>query len=154
MVQVRSPRTCALDRILRGGGGVGAAGGGPPSQDAWFALLQPPALGLLAPVVVAAQRREVALAGGPAEMPRRSVIQVTVRGRVPAARRGARGVAGSDQVAKFAAGPVAGLGLGVLAGPADDLVELQGAGVGGSFGVPAGRAGVRGGGPVRVQDGV
>ena len=87
-------------------------------------------------------------------MPRRRMIQVTVRGGVPAARRGARGVAGGYQVAEFAAGPVAALGLGVLAGAADDGVEFQGAGVGGPFGVAAGGAGVRGGGPVGVQHGV
>jgi len=82
------------------------------------------------------------------------VIQVAAGGGLPAARRGARGVAGGDQVAEFAAGPVTGLGLGVITGPADDRVELQGARVGGPFGVRAGRAGVRGGGPVRVQGGV
>src|ERR1700677_2713472 len=43
---------------------------------------------------------------------------------------------------------------GAEQGPADDLVELQGPGVGRPVGVPAGRAGVRGGGPVGVQHGV
>jgi hypothetical protein len=35
---------------------VGASGGGSPSQDAWFTLFQPPALGLFAAVVMAAER--------------------------------------------------------------------------------------------------
>ena len=40
--------------VLGGVGGVGAAGGSVPDQDARFGLLQPPALGLLAAMVVSA----------------------------------------------------------------------------------------------------
>ena len=82
------------------------------------------------------------------------MIQVAAGGGLPAARCGARGVAGGDQVPELAAGPVTALGLGVIAGPADDGVELQGPGVGRAAGVRAGGAGVRGGGPVGVQRGV
>ena len=39
-----------------GGGGVGPAGGRPPDQDAGLRLLHPPPLGLLAPMVVTAER--------------------------------------------------------------------------------------------------
>src|SRR5450755_3488415 len=99
--------------------------------------------------MMTAQRGQITFAGDPAAMPRRGVIQVAVGGGMPAAWRGARGVAGGDQVAEFAAGPVAPLGLGVIAGAADDGAEFQGAGVGGAGGVAAGGAGVRGGGPVR-----
>jgi hypothetical protein len=42
-----------LERVFGGGGGEGASGRGFPLEDAWFWLSQLPALGLLAPVVVA-----------------------------------------------------------------------------------------------------
>ena len=55
-----------LDGVLGWGGGVGTADGGVPDQDAGCGLVQPPALGLLAAMVVAAQRGQIALAGPPA----------------------------------------------------------------------------------------
>jgi hypothetical protein len=82
------------------------------------------------------------------------VVQVTAGRGLTAAGRGAGRVAGGDQVPEFTAGPVAAVGLGVVAGAADDGVEFQGAGVGGAAGVRAGGAGVGGGGAVGVQDGV
>ncbi len=45
-----------LEGILGGGGGVGAAGRGAPDQDAGLGMLQPPALGLLAAMMVPAER--------------------------------------------------------------------------------------------------
>jgi hypothetical protein len=52
-------RSIHLDGVLGGGDGVGAAGWGVPDQHAGFGLVEVPALGLLVPVVVAAQRLEV-----------------------------------------------------------------------------------------------
>src|SRR5580704_5620798 len=97
-----------LDEIFRGGGGVGAAGGCSPSQDAWLGLFEPPALGLFDPVVMPAQRGQVAFARDPAAVPRCRVVQVAVDGGVAAAGCGAGGVAGGDEVAEFAAGAVGG----------------------------------------------
>src|SRR4029077_15743277 len=85
--------------------------------------VQPPALGLLAAMMVTAQRRQVALAGAAAMVMGVGVVQVASRGAAAAARRGAGRVAGPDQVLEGAAGPVPGLGPGVRARPADDRVE-------------------------------
>jgi hypothetical protein len=54
-----------------------------------------------------------------------SVIQVAAGGGLAAARGGAPGVAGGDQVLEGAAGPVAVLGLGMVAGAADDRVQPE-----------------------------
>ena len=48
------------------------------------------------------------------------MVQVAAGGGPAAARGGAPGAAGADQVLEFAAGPVAGLGLGVVALAAGD----------------------------------
>jgi len=133
---------------------VGTSGRGPPLQDAWFWHFEPPALGLFHAVMVTAERGGVTGTGETTEMPGSGVIQIAAGGGLPAARRGARRVPGGDQVAELAAGPVAGVSLGVVAGAADDGVELEGAGVGGTAGVRAGSAGVRGGGAVRGQRGI
>jgi hypothetical protein len=123
-------------------------------RDAWFWLFEPPALCLFNAVVVAAERGEVTGTRESAMVPGIGVIKVAAGRRLPAPRRRAGRVAGGDQVPERAAGPVAGLGLGVIAGAADDGAELQGPGVGGAGGVRAGSAGVRGGGAVRVQRGI
>ena len=106
------------------------------------------------------------------------MVQVAAGGGPAAARRGAPGAAGADQVPEGAAGPVAGLGAGVVAGAAGDRghVDAQAARVvlragagrrvgaqGGTTGdgevgaarwrVPAGDAAVGGGGAVGVQRG-
>src|SRR5580704_5626680 len=60
---------------------------------------------------------EVTFAGQATLVPRGGVVQVAAGGGTAAARGGAGGVAGADQVLEFAAGPVAGLGAGVVAGP-------------------------------------
>src|SRR5579859_1932345 len=153
--------------VAGGGGGVGAAGGGAPDQDAGLGLLQPPALGLFTSMVVTAQRRQIAFAGPAALVMRLGVVEVAGGGAAPAARRGARGVARLDPVREFPAGPVAVLGLGMLAGAADDRCKssdfqevLQSADRRGSGrpwpGSPragAGGAVVGGGGAVGVQGG-
>src|SRR5207302_4789201 len=105
------PAKTQLHRVLGRGSGAGAAGWGPPFQDAGFGLLEPPAQGLLAPVVVSAKGGEVAGAGRAAVVPGGGVVQVAAGGGLPAAGRGAPGVPGGDQVPQRAAGPVAVLGL-------------------------------------------
>jgi hypothetical protein len=52
-------RSSGLDGVLGGGSDVGASGWGVPDQDAGLGLVQPPSVGLLAAVVVPAERREV-----------------------------------------------------------------------------------------------
>src|ERR1700722_13694292 len=159
-----------------GGGGVGAAGGGAPSQDAGFGLLELPALGLFAPVMMPAQGREVAFAGQAALVPGGGVVQVAADRGTAAAGRGAGGVAGADQVLEGAAGGVAALAVGGVARTAGDEGQrggedsrwpgarrsgTRGSGAGWSgagwsgagWGVAAGEAGVGGGGAVGVQGG-
>jgi hypothetical protein len=91
-----------------------------PDQDAWFGLLELPSVTLFVFVVVPAQRGEVTFAGEAALVPGDGVVQVTAGGGSAAARGGAPGAAGADQVLEFAAGPVPGLGLGVVAVAAGD----------------------------------
>src|ERR1017187_7699920 len=55
-------RAVALERVRGGGAGVGPPGGCPPGQDAGCGLFEPPSFGLLAPVVVPAERRVDAFA--------------------------------------------------------------------------------------------
>src|ERR1035441_8250411 len=51
----RTSRTAGLERVFGGsGGGVGPAGWCAPGQDARFGLVEPPAFGLLTPVMVSA----------------------------------------------------------------------------------------------------
>jgi hypothetical protein len=59
-----SPRG-RLDRVDRGGGGVGASGRDAPGQYPRLRLLEPPSLGLLAPVMMSAEGRIDALADTP-----------------------------------------------------------------------------------------
>ena len=87
-----------LAGVLGGGGGVGAAGRGVPDQDAGLGLFQPPAVGLLAAMMMAAQRGQVAFAGAAAFVVGVGVVQVAAGGAAAAAGRGAGGVAGVDQV--------------------------------------------------------
>ena len=79
-------RSRGLDGVLVGCGHVGASGGSVPDQDAGLGLVQPPSVGLLAPVMVPAQRRQVALARQAALVPGHGVVQVAA-GRGPAAAR-------------------------------------------------------------------
>jgi hypothetical protein len=83
--------------------------GGAPDQDAGFWLVQPSAFGLLAPVVMTAQRGQVAGAGDPALVPGPGVVQVAAGGRLAATGRGRRTPrprpAGSRPPATPAAGP-------------------------------------------------
>jgi len=112
--------SCLLYRVLGGGGGEGPSVRGPPDQDPWFRLSQLPSPGLLAPVVVPAQRRDSAFAGDPAFVPGEGVVQVAA-GRGPAAAGcGAPGAPGADQVLEFAAGLVPGLGVAVVTAAAGD----------------------------------
>ena len=53
-VHLGTDKESPLEGVLGGGGGVGATGGGAPDQDAGFGLFQPPALGLLAGMMVPA----------------------------------------------------------------------------------------------------
>ena len=93
---------------------------GPPLQHTRFRLIQLPSLGLLAPMMVPAQRSKSAFAGEPALVPGEGVVQVAA-GRGPAAAgRGAPGAAGADQVLELAAGLVPGLGMPVIASAAGD----------------------------------
>src|SRR5205823_5837651 len=112
-----------LDDVLGGGGGVGAAGRGVPDQDAGSWLFQPPAVGLLAAMMMPTQRGQVALTCPAALVVRVGVVQIAGRGAAAAARRGAGGAARPDQVLESAAGPVAVLGAGVVTWPADHRGE-------------------------------
>src|SRR5580692_1185913 len=67
-----------------------------------------------------AQRGEITFAGDATLVPGDGVVQVAAGGGPAAARGGAPGAAGADQVLEFAAGPVAGLGVGVVAVAAGD----------------------------------
>src|SRR5580692_13003786 len=67
-----------------------------------------------------AQRGEITFAGDAALVPGDGVVQVAAGGGPAAARGGAPGAAGADQVLECAAGPVAGLGVGVVAVAAGD----------------------------------
>ena len=148
-----------LGQVIGGCGGVGAAGGRSPHQDARFRLRQPPAFRLFCAVVVPAERSKIALAGEPALIPRDRVVQVTAGGGTAAAWRGAGSGAGPDEVLEGAAGVVAGLGAGVVAGTAGDGDQrgLEGEGIvrgaDARGRVAAAEAGVGGGSAVRVQRG-
>ena len=80
------------------------------------------------------------------------MVQVAAGRRPVAARGGTSSVSGGDQVPQFAAGPVAGVGLGMMARATDDGVEREVPQIRGAA-VPAGGTGVRGGGAVWVQGG-
>jgi hypothetical protein len=92
-------------------------------QEAWFRLSQRPALGLLAPVVVPAQGREIAFAGDSAFVPGQGVVQVAAGGGAGAAGCGAAGATGPDEVLELAAGPVPGFGVAVVAAAAGDRCQ-------------------------------
>src|SRR5580704_4278986 len=76
-----------------------------------------PPPGLLAPMMMPAQRSDPAFAGEPALVPREGVVQVAP-GRGPAAAR--RGAPGADQMLELAAGLVPGLGVPVITPAAGD----------------------------------
>ena len=107
-----------------------------------------------------ARWRQVTFAGGAALVPGAGVVQVAADGGTAAARRGAGGAAGPDQVSQLAAGVVAGLGVGMVAQTAGHRGQrsLQQAGrpargSGARRRVPAGQAAVCGGGTVGVEGG-
>jgi hypothetical protein len=137
--------TPSLLRVLGGSGGEGASGRGFPFQDTRFRLSQLPPLGLLAPVVMATQRREPALAGDPAHVPRNGMVQVAAGGWAAAARRGALGATGPDQVLELAAGLVPGFGMVMVAAAPGNRVQpdpqgpqvVLGPGIGRGLGVRA-----------------
>ena len=120
MGPARTPWSRGLDGVDGGDGREGASVRGSPLQDTWFRLSQLPPLGLLAPVVVPAQRGQPAFAGEPALVPRDGMVQVAARRWPAAARRAAPGAAGADQVLELAAGLVPGFGVPVVAAAAGD----------------------------------
>ena len=89
------------------------AGRGGPDQDAAAGLFQLPPVTLFAFMMMPAQRSDITLTCDPAPVPRLSVIEVTASRGLGAARRGASGVPGVDQVLQLAAGPVAAFGPGI-----------------------------------------
>jgi hypothetical protein len=113
------------DGVLGGGGGVGPAAGGAPYENARFRLIEAPALSLLDPVMVPAQRSHPAFAGEAAQVPGDRMVQVAAGRRAAASGRGAAGVPGADQVLEFAAGLVPGLGMAVIAGAPGDHGQLD-----------------------------
>ena len=74
-------------------------------------------------MVVSAERGQVTGAGQSALIPGDRVIQIAASGGTATAGGAATRVARVDQVLELAAGPVPVLGLGVVAGAADDGVE-------------------------------
>src|ERR1700753_2128764 len=86
-----------------GGGEVATAGGGGPAHDSRLGLVEERALGLVAAMVVAAERGQVALAGQAALVVGLGVVEVAAGGRSLAAGRAAGGGAGPDQVVEGAA---------------------------------------------------
>jgi hypothetical protein len=116
----------ALDRIFGGCGGIGSAGGRVPDQHAGFGLFEVPAFGLFAAMVAAAERGQVAFAGGAALVPGAGVVQVAACRGPGAARGGACAAAGADDVGEGPAGVVADLGAGMVAGPAGDRDQRGG----------------------------
>jgi len=79
-------------------GDVAAAGRRCPAHDSGRDLLQPPALGLLAAMMVPAERGEAALAGPTAVGVGHGMVQVALRGWPSAPGSGAHGGARPDQV--------------------------------------------------------
>ncbi|HEV2374125.1 MAG TPA: hypothetical protein VGS19_18460 [Streptosporangiaceae bacterium] len=69
-----------------------------PDQHARTWLFEVPTVRLLGPVVPTAQWRQVALAGPPAPLAGKGVVNVTAAGRAAAAGEGAGGVADLDEV--------------------------------------------------------
>ena len=110
-------------------------------HDTRFRLSELPALGLLAPVMMTAQRSEPAFAGEPALVPGEGVVQVAARRGPAAAGCAAPGAAGADQVLELAAGPVPGFRVLVVAAAAGDRCQLdsQGAQIVPGSGVGRGR---------------
>jgi hypothetical protein len=121
----RRPVRDQLKRVLGGGGGMGASGRGAPDQDARLWLGELPSPGLLAPVMVATQRREPTFAGDPALVPGEGMVQVAARRGAAAAGRGAPGATGADQVLELAAGLVSGFGLPVVTAAPGDRGQLD-----------------------------
>src|ERR1700683_3006599 len=104
-----------LPRVLGGPCGVAPPGRGVPDQDARFRLLEPPAFGLFDAMMVTAQRAEVTLACAAAFVPGHGMVEVASGRGSPAPGCGAPGVACLYQVLEFAAGPVTGFAVLVIA---------------------------------------
>src|ERR1700744_3351533 len=100
-------RRCRLSGVGIWGGEVEAPGRSGPPHDSRPGLVELPALGLFAAMVMAAERGQVALAGQAALIVGNGVVEVTPRGRSLAAGRAAGGGASPDQMLKLAAGLVA-----------------------------------------------
>src|ERR1700761_5963381 len=120
---------------------------------------------MLTPMVVPAERGQIARAGFPAAVVGAGVVKVAGGGPPVTSRCGASRVPGPDQMPELPAGLVMVFFLGMVTRPADDVVQgrdLQDpeqVAVGGWFwrsGRPASRprcAPMRRGGPVRIQQG-
>lgn len=81
-------------------GDITAAGGDGPGHDTGFSLLKAPALGLLSPMVIAAERAQIALAGPATLVVRQGVVLVAAPGRAPAPGEGAARAARLDEMAQ------------------------------------------------------
>src|ERR1700738_3918060 len=115
-----------------GAGQVPVGGGADPQQDAGPQVDEGPPAGALAPVVVAAQGREVARAGGSAQMVGHGVVEVALDGRPPTPRKHAPGVSGVDGSSHGGRGPVPVVpvhdlpGVGGVGGATGDLQGGEG----------------------------
>jgi hypothetical protein len=144
-------RDCWCWLVGVAGGLVDAAAGCSPGHLPGSGLGEVPAVGLLAPVVMAAERGEVAFAGPAAFVVGDGVVEVAAGGGATAAGVGAAALPHLHEVAQVAGGRVAGGLAGVAAaaglqdleagaqagGPPDD--GLAGGGAGGGAGVGGGR---------------
>jgi hypothetical protein len=102
----RHPRFQSLPGIHDWFGGVTASARGGPDKDARPRVLQMPARRLLGLVVLAAQRREIALAGQSTAMEWRGVVKVGLTRGPSAAGEGANLLPDPDQVPQRRGRPV------------------------------------------------
>src|SRR5450631_4394401 len=124
--------------VGRGSGDVVATRGGGPAHDAGCDLFQVPSFGLLAAMVMTAQRGQVAFTRAATVVVGDGVVQVAAGGRAAAAGGRAGGGAGPDQVLQPLSGLVAELLGAVVAAVAGQRGDADGeiAGAGRSAGRP------------------
>src|SRR5215468_4993796 len=115
---LRAGKQCRLDGVGLGGDGVATVVRSGPDEDAGFGLGQRPPVGLLPVMMPAAQRRQIALAGSPAFVVGKGVVQVGADGGPPAAGEGAPPLPGPDQGLEPGPGLVPPFLAEVAAGPA------------------------------------